>query len=250
MPVTVSASTVSQARAIVITCVATLLVLYTFSGISHLTPTPGSSIVEHRPPTDTLAPSRPVEQAGSKPGDEVGHRSEEVPISEDLIPHGVSVFMPDNFVKHLVVPRMSSEDVTWLTYLSEDLNIITKTYLIDSDKSNTPPGTLTVPINKVNPALPHVPIPWRLTKLQGSRGAGISNLHNRLLRWPPRYRNLHTRALDSLAQQRPAAILNPRDASGAKLPACHGARIHEPPLPLEPRLSGLDKTQHDRIRRL
>ena len=184
MLVTVSASTVSQARrAIVITCVATFLVLYTFSGIPHLTPTPASSNLEHHPPTDTLSPSRPVEQAGSKPGDEVGYGSEEVPISEDLIPHGVSVFMPDSFVKHLVVPRMSSEDVTWLTYLSEDLNIMAKTYLIDSDKSNTPPGTLTVPINKVNPPRPpHAPTPRRLTKLQGPRSAGISNLHNRLLR--------------------------------------------------------------------
>jgi len=160
MLVTVSASTVSRARAIVITCVATFLLLYTFSGIFHSTPTPGPSNVEHHPPTDTLAPSRPVEQAGSKPEGKVEYESEEDPISEDVIPHGVSVFMPDNFVKHLVVPRMSSEDVTWLTYLSEDLNIITKTYLIDSDKSNTPPGTLTVPINKVNPAPhPHVPTP-------------------------------------------------------------------------------------------
>jgi len=57
VPVTISASTVSQVRAIVITCVATFLVLYTFSSIFHLTPTPASSNVEHHPPTDTLAPS-------------------------------------------------------------------------------------------------------------------------------------------------------------------------------------------------
>jgi len=133
VPVTISASTVSQVRAIVITCVATFLVLYTFSSIFHLTPTPASSNVEHHPPTDTLAPLPPVEQASSKPedskpGDEVEYGSEEFPISEDVIPHGVSVIMPDNFVKHLVVPHMSSEDVTWFTYLSEDLNIIAKPY--------------------------------------------------------------------------------------------------------------------------
>jgi len=81
--------------------------------IFPLTPTLASSNVEHYPPTDTLAPSRRVEQAGSKPedsepGDEVEYQSEEFPISEDVIPYGVSVFMPDNFVKHIVVPRMSS----------------------------------------------------------------------------------------------------------------------------------------------
>ena len=42
------------------------------------------------------------------------HESGEVPILEDIILRGVSVFMPDNFVKHLVLPRMSSEDTTWL----------------------------------------------------------------------------------------------------------------------------------------
>jgi len=116
------------------------------------------------PPYRYTRPLPPVEQASSKPedskpGDEVEYGSEEFPISEDVIPHGVSVIMPDNFVKHLVVPHMSSGDVAWFTYLSEDLNIIAKPYFIDSDKSNTPPGTLTVPINKVNPAPPHLPIP-------------------------------------------------------------------------------------------
>ena len=62
--------------------------------------------------------------------------------------------MPDNFVKHLVLPRMSSEVTTWLTYLSEDLNIITKTYLIDPEESNIAPGTLAVSVNKVNPQSP------------------------------------------------------------------------------------------------
>jgi len=182
MPVTISASTVSQIRAIVITCIATFLLLYTFSDIFHLTPKPGSPNVEHAPPTDTLAPSQPVEQAGSKPEDGAEHGSEKVPISEDVILHGVSVFMPDNFVKHLVLPRMSNEDTTWLTYLSEDLNIIIKPYLIDPDESNIVPGTLTVPVNKVNPAALHVLTPGRLTKLQGPRSASISNLHNRALR--------------------------------------------------------------------
>ena len=72
--------------------------------------------------------------------------------------------MPDNFVKHLVLPRMSSEDTTWFTYLSEDLNIITKTYLIDPEKSNIAPRTLTVPVCKVYPTVPHVSIPRRLIK--------------------------------------------------------------------------------------
>ena len=84
--------------------------------------------------------------------------------------------MPDNFVKHLVLPRMSTDDTTWHTYLSEDLSIVTKTYLINPNKSKTAPGTLTVPINKLNPAALHVLILGKLTKLQGPRGAGISNL--------------------------------------------------------------------------
>ena len=114
MPVTILASAVSQVRAIVITCVATFLVLCTFSDISHINPTPGSSNVEYPPPADTLAPSQPVKQPVSKPEDEVEHESKEVPILEDVILHGASVFMPNNFVKHLVPPRMSSEDTTWL----------------------------------------------------------------------------------------------------------------------------------------
>ena len=77
--------------------------------------------------------------------------------------------MPDNFVKHLVLPRMSTEDTTLLTYLSEDLNIITKTYLIDTNKRKTAPGTLTVPVNKVNPAAVHVLIPGKVTKSYKSR---------------------------------------------------------------------------------
>ncbi|KAG0135073.1 hypothetical protein HOY82DRAFT_552482 [Tuber indicum] len=148
MPVTILASTVSQVRAIVITCVVTFFVLYTLSGIYHSTPKPGSSSIESHPRTNNLAPDGPVEQAGPKPEDEPEDASEEIPIEEEVIPHGVSVFMPDNFAKHLVLPRMRSEDVTWLTYLSEDLNIITKTYLIDPDEGDTLPSTLTVPINK------------------------------------------------------------------------------------------------------
>ena len=50
MPVIILVLTVSQVRAIVITCVATFLVLYTFSDIFHLTPTPGSSNAEYPPP--------------------------------------------------------------------------------------------------------------------------------------------------------------------------------------------------------
>ena len=92
--------------------------------------------MQNTPPTDTLVPSQPAEQPVSKLEDEVEHESEEVLISGDVILHGVSVLMPDNFVKHLVLPRMSSEDKTWLTYLSEDLNIITKTYLVDPEKAS------------------------------------------------------------------------------------------------------------------
>ncbi|RPB01294.1 hypothetical protein L873DRAFT_1677084 [Choiromyces venosus 120613-1] len=149
MPVTITSATISQARAILITCAITFVVLFTFSHVFDsppLSPAKGgeeSGVEFHHTRANRLAPSRAVKQ-----GDPPGSVSEEIPISEDVIPHGVSVFTADNFVKHLVLPRMRSEDVTWLTYLPEDLNIIPKTYLIDPDKDITLPGTLTVPINK------------------------------------------------------------------------------------------------------
>ncbi|PWW75958.1 hypothetical protein C7212DRAFT_193723 [Tuber magnatum] len=148
MPVTILAATVSQVRAIVVTCVVTFFVLHAFFDIFGSTPELDSSGIEFHSGTDRPAPSRPAERVGSEPEDEPEQVNEGVPISEDDIPHGISVFMPDNFVKHLVLPRMSGEDVTWLTYFPEDLNILTKTYLVDPDNGNTLPGTLTVPINK------------------------------------------------------------------------------------------------------
>ncbi|CUS10053.1 unnamed protein product [Tuber aestivum] len=148
MPVTILASTVSQIRAIVVTCVVTFFVLCTFSDVFGSTPEPDSSSIKFHRGAGRFAPSRAVERAVSNPEGEPEHAGGEAPISADDIPHGVSVFMPDNFVKHLVLPRTSSEDVTWLTYLPEDLNIVPKTYLVDPDKDSVLPGTRTVPINK------------------------------------------------------------------------------------------------------
>lgn len=121
--------TLSQTRALFISCLLTGLIVYTLSSRFQT------------PPLTTVAP---VGRPGGMYVSDLAYGEDEV-----AIPHGISVFKPDNYKKHLVLPRMSNEDVSWLTYLPAEMNIAPKTYLVDADLSNPPAGALTTPVNKV-----------------------------------------------------------------------------------------------------
>lgn len=60
-----------------------------------------------------------------------------------------TVFAPDGYEKHLVIPSMAKEDISWVRHLPEDLNIVLKNYVMDAKGKKVRPGALTVPINKV-----------------------------------------------------------------------------------------------------
>lgn len=120
MAITINMGTLSKMRALLVSCLLMGLVIYTLS--SALRPS-------HPPP----APGRTV----------MMEHTEE-------IPYGISVFEFDNYQKHLVVPKMRTEDVFWLTYFPPELLITVKPYLVDADRSNPPAGALTTPMNKVH----------------------------------------------------------------------------------------------------
>lgn len=71
-----------------------------------------------------------------------------------------TVFAPDGYEKHLVIPSMAKEDISWVRHLPEDLNIVLKNYVMDAKGKKVRPGALTVPINKVGlpPSPPPLPL--------------------------------------------------------------------------------------------
>lgn len=123
---TIQMGTLSQTRSLLFSCLLTALVVYTLS-------TRFSSPPRGFVPTSGYSP-------------ELGRPYAE---DEEVIPHGISVFKPDGYKKHLVLPRMSNEDVSWLTYLPPEMMITPKPYIVDADLRNPPVGAMTTPINKV-----------------------------------------------------------------------------------------------------
>lgn len=121
MAITISIGTLSRARALLASCLLAGLVIYTLSSV--LRPS--------RPPP---AQNRPVAVEHTEP-----------------IPYGISVFEFDKYQKHLVVSKMRTEDVFWLTYFPPELLITTKPYLVDADPETLSPSALTTPMNKVCP---------------------------------------------------------------------------------------------------
>ncbi|KAH0613053.1 uncharacterized protein H6S33_009433 [Morchella sextelata] len=122
---TIQMGTLSQTRSLLFSCLLTALVVYTLS-------TRFSSPPRGFVPTSGYSP-----ELGRPYGED-----------EEVIPHGISVFKPDGYRKHLVLPRMSNEDVSWLTYLPPEMMITPKPYIVDADLDNPPVGAMTTPINK------------------------------------------------------------------------------------------------------
>lgn len=118
MVITINMGTLSRARAVLASSLVAGLVLYTLSSGLGARPAPSP------PPPPPLAPAP--------------------------IPHGISVFDFDPYQKHLVVPRLASEDVFWLTYFPPEMQITLKPYLVDAGKEEEEEaGVLTTPVNKV-----------------------------------------------------------------------------------------------------
>lgn len=120
MVITINMGTLSRARAVLASSLVAGLVLYTLS--SGLSARPAPSPPPPPPPPPPPLPPAPI-------------------------PHGISVFDFDPYEKHLVVPRLASEDVFWLTYFPPEMQITLKPYLVDAGKEDV--GVLTTPVNKV-----------------------------------------------------------------------------------------------------
>lgn len=124
MVITINMGTLSRTRAVLASSLLAGLVLYTLSSGLSLSPRPAPPTL-----TSTSTPTPPLA----------------VPI-----PHGISVFEFDPYEKHLVVPRLASEDVFWLTYFPPEMQITLKPYLVDAGKGEEKEvGALTTPVNKV-----------------------------------------------------------------------------------------------------
>lgn len=136
MTMTINMGTLSQTRALIVSCLLTGLIVYTLSS---------------RFQSPSITAVAPAPSSGGSSYNGIG-----ADLYGEEIPHGISVFKLDNYKKHLVLPRMQDEDVSWLTYLPPELNITPKTYLVDADLSNPPAGALTTPMNKVTPPKPYL----------------------------------------------------------------------------------------------
>ncbi|KAL7272254.1 hypothetical protein RUND412_004951 [Rhizina undulata] len=90
----------------------------------------------------------------SPPSQHLGDDEPEVGEEEDL-EHGVSVFPPDNLTKHLVIPRLDTEDIGWVYSLPPELNITIMPYLVNPN-DDSPPDMLKTPENKGHEAMAYL----------------------------------------------------------------------------------------------